>query len=68
MDLHLVGPGDVPAQLKTLYNDMASFCKSAKIPLHADTLTRTLVGFAKDSDFPVGQLCDIYSLCISLVR
>ena len=54
MDLHLAGPGDVNKQLENLYEDLASWCKAQRVPLHMDALTRNLVNLQKDADFPCG--------------
>ena len=55
MDLGLAGAGDVPTQLTSLYNELAAFCRDKNLSLHLTGLTRTLVGFAKDADFPFGH-------------
>ena len=56
MDLHLAGPGDVNQQLDTLYHELESWCQVQRIPLHMDALTRSLLSFAKDADYPCGLL------------
>ena len=54
MDLRLAGGGDVPKQLENLYNELSAYCKLHHLQLHLDSLTRSLLDFAKDSDYPVG--------------
>ena len=55
MDLGFAGPGDVPRQLALLYNNLASFCRLHGISLHLTGLTRTLIAFSKDADYPCGH-------------
>ena len=54
MDLGLAGPGDVPKQLDSLYNRLASFCREHSIDLHMSGLTRALLSFKKAAEYPVG--------------
>lgn len=54
MDLHLAGPGDVPKQLESLYDRLATFCREHSIDLHMSGLTRTLLAFKNDAHYPVG--------------
>ena len=55
MDLREAGPGDVPKQLETLYDEMAHYASSRSLDLHMSGLTRSLINFAKDSDYPCGN-------------
>ena len=66
MDLHVAGPGDVPTQLERLYQDLSTFCQTRSIPLHLEALTRTLLNFSKDADYPVGLLSSSLDLCFVL--
>ena len=54
MDLHLAGPGDVPKQLESLFNRLATFCREHSIDLHMSGLTRALLAFQTDACYPVG--------------
>ena len=54
MDLGWAGLGDVPAQLGSLYNELAKYCQDNSLPLHMSGLTRTLLAFSKDADYPCG--------------
>ncbi|CAE7036774.1 unnamed protein product [Symbiodinium sp. CCMP2456] len=54
-DYALAGPGDIPTQLDAIYVLAVQHCKATKTPLHMDALTRHLLGFAADFDYPVGN-------------
>ena len=54
MDLGKAGPGDVNKQLETLYTGLVRFAGEHSLNLHMSALTRTLVGLAKDADYPCG--------------
>ena len=56
LDNDCAGEGDVPTCLDRLYEDLATYCRHQKINLHMCRLTRHLLGFSKDSDFPCGML------------
>ena len=44
------------ALLDTCYSELQAYCAEHSLQLHMTGLTRTLVGFAKSSEFPVGTL------------
>ena len=48
------GSGDVPTRLEKIYDEIQSFCKGSKIPLHMTGLTRNLLSFSQDADYPCG--------------
>ena len=51
----MAGPGDVPVQLNAIYEMAEKYCKSQTIPLHMDGLTRHLLKFSSDAEYPTGQ-------------
>ena len=55
-DYGLVGSSGFDAQLASLYELLKEFCTRTKTPLHMDGLTRNLLNFKRDSDYPVGSL------------
>ena len=55
-DYGLVGAASFDAQLASIYELLKEFCKRNQIPLHMDGLTRNLLNFKRDSDYPVGIL------------
>ncbi|CAE7273993.1 unnamed protein product, partial [Symbiodinium pilosum] len=54
-DYGLVGSSGFDAQLASLYELLKEFCTRTKTPLHMDGLTRNLLNFKRDSDYPVGS-------------
>lgn len=56
LDLGEVGDGDVQTRLDRVYDELASFCKQAGLPLHMTGLTRHLLKFTVDADYPCGSL------------
>ncbi|CAE7208233.1 unnamed protein product [Symbiodinium sp. CCMP2592] len=54
-DYGLVGDGNFQVQLDAIYELLASHCKTKNIPLHMDGLTRNLLAFKGDYQFPVGS-------------
>ena len=54
--MDVMGGGDVPTRLSKIHDELAEFCQGNGIPLHLTGLTRTLVNFSKDSDYPCGYL------------
>ena len=59
MDLGAAGAGDVPTKLQRLYEELSAFARQRSMNLHMTGLTRTLVNYAKDSDFPCGHSSSI---------
>ena len=46
--------GDIPSRLHRLFLELKEFCRENGIPLHMNDLTRTLLSFPTDSDYPCG--------------
>ena len=55
LDKRMVGAGDVQTRLDRVYDELSAFCKSEKLPLHMTALTRHLLSFSKDADYPCGN-------------
>ena len=55
-DYGLVGDGNFQVQLDAIYELLVAHCKTKNIPLHMDGLTRNLLAFKGDYQFPVGLL------------
>ena len=55
-DYRLAGPGDIPVQLDTVYQMAKEHCQATKTPLHMDGLTRHLLKFAADYEYPTGSV------------
>ena len=53
-DYHLVGDGDFQKQLDTIYQMAVDHCRANQIPLHMDGLTRHLLKFPADYEYPSG--------------
>ncbi|CAE7423345.1 unnamed protein product [Symbiodinium necroappetens] len=53
-DYGLVGDGNFQTQLDAIYELLKSHCQTANIALHMDGLTRHLLKFPGDYEFPVG--------------
>lgn len=59
-------PGDIPSRLHTMYLDLVRFCKEQKLDLHLGDLTRNILSFERNCDFPTGKLsCKIISLLLA---
>ena len=56
MDMGLAGDGDVPKQLSNIYADMVLFCRENHLNLHTSNLTRTLISWETEADYPCGYL------------
>ena len=54
MDMGLAGDGAVPNQLSNIYSDMVLFCRENHLSLHMSNLTRTLISWETDADYPCG--------------
>ncbi|CAE7844866.1 unnamed protein product, partial [Symbiodinium necroappetens] len=54
-DYSLVGSGDIPQQLDAIYALAVRHCKATNTALHMDGLTRHLLSFSADYDYPVGN-------------
>lgn len=48
------GSGDIPTRLHQLHAQLKEWCKTNKVQLHVNDLTRTILHFDADSDFPTG--------------
>lgn len=55
LDLDLVPRGDVASRLKNIFDSMEAFCKLNSIPLHMTMLTRALLGYQRECDYPAGK-------------
>ena len=55
-DYDLVPGGSFEDKLSAIYDRLREFCVATKTPLHMDHLTRNLISFNRDSDYPVGCL------------
>eukprot|EP00439_Symbiodinium_sp_Y106_P043807 s7781_g5.t1 len=55
-DYRLAGPGDIPVQLDTVYQMAKEHCQATKTPLHMDGLTRHILKFAADYEYPTGSV------------
>lgn len=47
--------GDLATQLDTLFLEIKEFCRANSIPLHMTALTRALLNFSRDSEYPTGS-------------
>ena len=57
MDYNLTGIAtNVDSKLEELYTLLQGFCKRTKTPLHMDGLTKNILGFQRDADYPAGLL------------
>ena len=52
--------GDVPGRLHEVYLNMKAWCKDNHLQLHMSDLTRTLLAWGQDADYPVGRLALIF--------
>ena len=48
--------GDVDCRLDKVYDDLQTFCKDHGLALHMTRLTRTLLHYGRDCEFPCGSL------------
>ena len=53
-DYGLAGGGSIEVQLETIYASLSEFCRANTIPLHMENITKHLLAFGRDSDYPVG--------------
>lgn len=57
LDFDLISDrGAVPARLHDIFLHMQEWCKNNHVPLHMCDLTRAILGYATDADYPVGIL------------
>lgn len=65
LDKGCFGDGDVATRLERIYDELSCFCKGEGLPLHMTGLTRHLLSFSKDADYPCGTWfkgADTYSV------
>ena len=53
-DYGCAGGGDITQQFDNLYDEIKTWCKANSVPLHMTGLTRTLLNFSRDSEYPTG--------------
>ena len=63
IDKGVAGDGDVLTRLERIYDEISAFCKAHGLCLHMTGLTRHLLSFSKDADYPCGNLNCIKDLC-----
>ena len=56
LDEQLAGPGNVEFRLETLFGRLESFCKRNGYSLHMSKLTKTLVHYPNEKEYPCGML------------
>ena len=54
IDRDLVPGGSFPDKLSCIYEMLKGFCEKTSTPLHMDSLSRNLLNFQRDSDYPCG--------------
>ena len=74
IDYKSAGPGDFQKQLDFMYELLAELSKRTKAPLHMEALTRNIIAFPGDCEYPIGRFghsfgiafkfCIIYDLQI----
>ena len=64
LKLGVSAAGGVPERLHQVYLMMKQFCRERSIQLHMSDLTKILVGYSKESDFPCGNLALVFQLNI----
>lgn len=48
--------GDIPARLHEVVTELKGWCKAHQVVLHLNDITRTILHFERDADFPTGML------------